>query len=196
MPEWINILPKDGEVYYLPDFFSKLESEKLFTVLLNEIEWQQDEVMMFGKRIVTQRRMAWYGDQGKPYRYSGILRAPKPWTGTLQEIQHFINTTFQTSLNACLLNLYRNGEEGMGWHSDDEPELGKEPIIASLSLGAERAFDFKHKDSDYKQRIYLQNGSLLLMKGATQKHWKHALPKSKKVLAPRINLTFREIHPG
>jgi alkylated DNA repair dioxygenase AlkB len=92
--------------------------------------------------------------------------------------------------------LYRNGEEGMGWHSDDEPELGKEPIIASLSLGAERAFDFKHKDSEYKQRIYLQNGSLLLMKGATQKHWKHALPKSKKVLAPRINLTFREIHPG
>lgn len=196
MPERINILPKDGEVYYLPDFFSKQESEKLFAVLLNEIEWQQDEVMMFGKRIVTQRRMAWYGDENKPYRYSGILRTPKPWTRTLLEIQHLVNSTFQTSLNACLMNLYRNGEEGMGWHSDDEPELGKQPIIVSLSLGAERAFDFKHKDSGGKQRIYLETGSLLLMKGATQKHWKHALPKSKKVLDPRINLTFREIQNG
>ncbi len=196
MPERINILPKDGEVYYLPDFFSKQESEKLFAVLLNEIEWQQDEVMMFGKRIVTQRRMAWYGDENKPYRYSGILRTPKPWTRTLLEIQHLVNSTFQTSLNACLMNLYRNGEEGMGWHSDDEPELGKQPIIVSLSLGAERAFDFKHKDSGDKQRIYLETGSLLLMKGATQKHWKHALPKSKKVLDPRINLTFREIQNG
>lgn len=196
MPERINILPKDGEVYYLPDFFSKQESEKLFAVLLNEIEWQQDEVMMFGKRIVTQRRMAWYGDENKPYRYSGILRTPKPWTRTLLEIQHLVNSTFQTSLNACLMNLYRNGEEGMGWHSDDEPELGKQPIIVSLSLGAERAFDFKHKDSGDKKRIYLETGSLLLMKGATQKHWKHALPKSKKVLDPRINLTFREIQNG
>ncbi|HAD33663.1 MAG TPA: alpha-ketoglutarate-dependent dioxygenase AlkB [Chitinophagaceae bacterium] len=196
MPERRNILPKDGEVYYLPDFFSKQESEKLFAVLLNEIEWQQDEVMMFGKRIVTQRRMAWYGDENKPYRYSGILRTPKPWTRTLLEIQHLVNSTFQTSLNACLMNLYRNGEEGMGWHSDDEPELGKQPIIVSLSLGAERAFDFKHKDSGDKQRIYLETGSLLLMKGATQKHWKHALPKSKKVLDPRINLTFREIQNG
>ncbi|MBP9934092.1 MAG: alpha-ketoglutarate-dependent dioxygenase AlkB [Chitinophagaceae bacterium] len=196
MPEWINILPKDGEVYYLPDFFSKQESEKLFAVLLNEIEWQQDEVMMFGKRIVTQRRMAWYGEENKPYRYSGILRTPKPWTRTLLEIQHLVNSTFQTSLNACLMNLYRNGEEGMGWHSDDEPELGKEPIIVSLSLGAQRAFDFKHKDLGNKQRIYLEAGSLLLMKGATQKHWKHALPKSKKVLDPRINLTFREIQNG
>ncbi|MBK8683609.1 MAG: alpha-ketoglutarate-dependent dioxygenase AlkB [Bacteroidetes bacterium] len=196
MPEWINILPKDGEVYYLPDFFSKQESEKLFAVLLNEIEWQQDEVMMFGKRIVTQRRMAWYGDENKQYRYSGILRTPKPWTRTLQEIQHLVNSTFQTSLNACLMNLYRNGEEGMGWHSDDEPELGKEPIIVSLSLGAQRAFDFKHKDLGNKQRIYIEDGSLLLMKGATQKHWKHALPKSKKVLNPRINLTFREIQNG
>lgn len=196
MPEWINILPKDGEVYYLPDFFSKQESEKLFAILLNEIEWQQDEVMMFGKRIVTQRRMAWYGEENKPYRYSGILRTPKPWTRTLLEIQHLVNSTFQTSLNACLMNLYRNGEEGMGWHSDDEPELGKEPIIVSLSLGAQRAFDFKHKDLGNKQRIYLEAGSLLLMKGATQKHWKHALPKSKKVLDPRINLTFREIQNG
>ncbi|WP_029035248.1 alpha-ketoglutarate-dependent dioxygenase AlkB family protein [Salinimicrobium terrae] len=188
-----NLLLRDGEAYY----FGKILNGKLagdyFNRLMETIDWKQDEVIIFGKRVVTRRMTGWYGEKEFEYTYSKITRKAKIWTPELIELKNLVEEETGLKFNSCLLNLYHTGEEGMSWHSDAEAELGKQPAIASVSLGAERRFVFKHKTSGEKYELQLEPGSLLLMAGETQKYWLHSLPKSKKVKEPRINLTFRNI---
>jgi alkylated DNA repair dioxygenase AlkB len=188
-----NLLPFDGEVTYTPCLFSHEQSRELLTALLNEIDWQQDEVRMFGKTIITKRKVAWYGDKPYEYIYSNTRKVALAWTDHLQEIKQAVEAETGISFNSCLLNLYHDGTEGMGWHADDEKPLGEEPIIASISLGAPRKFAFKHKSTKQSVSVILENGSLLLMQGKTQTHWLHALPKMASVKGMRVNLTFRKI---
>lgn len=189
----INLLPADGLVQYFGSIFTQAESAAYYHELLNQIEWKNDEVFIYGKRIFTNRKMAWYGNSSYAYTYSKITRYALPWTTALAELKNKAESITGESYNCCLLNLYHSGLEGMGWHSDDEKELSAGAAIASLSFGADRKFVFKHKTTKQTVPIILQNGSLLLMKAATQKHWLHRLPPTKMVQAPRINLTFRTI---
>ncbi|MFM2360282.1 MAG: hypothetical protein RLY16_2275 [Bacteroidota bacterium] len=188
-----NLLPYDGEVHYFSPLINAQHCQRLLQNLLQEISWQPDELIMFGKPIVTKRKMAWVADEGVTYRYSGRTKQPINWTPALQEIKQLIFDKTRQSFNSCLLNLYHNGEEGMGWHSDDEKELGMPNCIASFSLGAARSFCFKHKQTKKQISLLLEAGSLLLMRGYTQQHWQHALPKTAAIKHPRINLTFRTI---
>lgn len=188
-----NILPYDGEAYYLEKVFNSEDSSHYFDRLIRNISWKNDEVIIFGKRIITKRETAWYGDYGCEYVYSGISRKPMPWINELSELKMLAEKFSGINFNSCLLNLYHSGEEGMSWHSDDERSLGKDIVIASVSFGAERKFVFRHKKTKEKISIILEDGSLLVMKGQTQFNWHHALPKSIKIKQPRINLTFRRI---
>lgn len=188
-----NLLPKDGCVNYYGQIFNSEQSEEYWSKLLNEIDWRHDEIMLFGKKIITKRKVAWYGEKPFEYTYSKTTKKALPWTKTLAEIKHEIEFRTKETFNSCLLNLYHNGNEGMGWHSDAEKDLQENAAIASLSFGATRKFVFKHKESKEKVELLLENASLLLMKDITQKHWLHSLPPSKKILTPRINLTFRSI---
>jgi alkylated DNA repair dioxygenase AlkB len=162
-------------------------------VFLHGIQWKNDEAVIFGRHIITKRKAAWYGDSSYSYTYSGTTKQALPWTKELLELKNTAEQLTGTKYNSCLLNLYHNGDEGMAWHSDDESSLGVNTSIASFSFGAERKFSFKHKRTSESHSVLLENGSLLLMKGATQTNWLHCLPKSKKVTAPRVNLTFRTI---
>jgi alkylated DNA repair dioxygenase AlkB len=191
-----NRLPRDGSVYYFPDLFSPEEQSELFAALLTGIAWEHDEVQLFGKKIVTARKVAWYGDEAFPYTYSRTTRVALPWTDPLLRIRERTLTRVPAMsampLNACLLNLYHHGGEGMGWHSDDESSLVPDSTIASVSFGAARRFDLRHRENfAQKVSILLESGSLLLMVGPTQSHWQHALPKALRVTEARINLTFR-----
>lgn len=188
-----NLLPSQGEAYYFGRIMPPAEADRYFDELLHSIPWKQDEVIIFGKRIVTKRMTAWYGEEEFEYTYSKVTRKAMLWTPQLLELKEKVEQETGLEFNSCLLNLYHSGEEGMSWHADAEAELGKQPAIASLSLGAERKFMLKHKTSGEKISLQLENGSLLLMQGETQRHWLHSLPKTKKVQAPRINLTFRKI---
>lgn len=188
-----NLLSSGGEAFYFGRVLSEEEAILAFEKLRKEIEWRQDEVMIFGKRITTKRKTAWYGEENFRYTYSKMTKTALLWTPQLLGLKQRVEEISGESFNSCLLNLYESGEEGMSWHSDAEAELGKDPAIASLSLGAERKFVLKHKESKEKVSLQLENGSLLLMKAATQKNWVHSLPKTKKVQEPRINLTFRKI---
>ena len=182
---------EEGSFEYFGKLFTEKESGRFFEQLLHEINWQHDELLIFGKRRVTNRKVAWYGDASIEYSYSGTTRIAHQWTSLLIELRQQVEQNTALTFNACLLNLYHNGDEGMGWHSDNEKSL-EEPIhIASLSFGAERRFDMKHQKTGDKKSVILENGSLLLMKHPMQHFWKHALPKTKKVIEPRINLTFR-----
>ncbi|NLR93537.1 alpha-ketoglutarate-dependent dioxygenase AlkB family protein [Flammeovirga agarivorans] len=189
-----NLLPYDGEVLYYGKILSQADATHTFQHLMKTIEWQNDIVNIFGKEIITKRKMAWYGTSVYDYTYSNITRRSLLLTKELQELLGKVEEVSKENYNSCLLNLYHDGSEGMGYHSDDEKDMKEFGTIASLSLGAERKFSFKHKESKERIDILLEHGSLLLMKGETQKYWKHALPKSKKVIYPRINLTFRSIH--
>ncbi|MEO1654009.1 MAG: alpha-ketoglutarate-dependent dioxygenase AlkB [Bacteroidota bacterium] len=189
-----NRLPYEGEVIYYGPIFSPQEAEHYRAVLLDKIAWKPDEAIMFGKHILTKRKVAWYGDAPYSYTYSQRTRQALLWTSELLEINEKVESLLAHRYNSCLLNLYHNGEEGMAWHSDDEKDLGPTPNIASLSFGAERRFLFKHKESKEKVALVLERGSLLVMKGLTQQHWLHRLPPSKKVHSPRINLTFRTMY--
>lgn len=193
MDKIFNNLPYDGDLFLIRTFISNAESNAIFNALLTDVPWVSDELLMFGKLVTTSRKVAWYGDEGKVYTYSGKRKQPLKWSAELTEIKNRVEEATGFVFNSCLLNLYRNGEEGMGWHADNEPELGLQPVIASLSLGAARKFSLKHNTTDEKLDIILESGSLLIMKGDIQHCWKHALPKSKKVKDPRINLTFRLI---
>ncbi len=186
-----NILPQDGCVLYFGKIFSLEESHFLYEELLKGIEWKNDEAFIYGKHYITKRKVAWYGDKAYEYAYSGLKRTALPWTNTLLELKQKAELICGCEFNSCLLNLYHTGEEGMAWHSDDEPTLNKQAGIASFSFGAERKFSFKHKILGIKVEIRLEKGSLLLMKDETQTHWQHRLPLTKKVNSPRINLTFR-----
>lgn len=188
-----NFLPFDGEVYYYGPVFSKAIGKHYFNSLLNTIAWKNDEVFMFGKRIVTKREVAWYGDKNFEYTYSKIKRKALLWSKELLEIKLLVENETNETYNSCLLNLYHDESEGMGWHSDDEKQLKHEAAIASVSFGAERNFSFKHKKTKAMKSLLLQNGSLLLMKGTTQTNWLHQIPKTKYKKGPRINLTFRTI---
>ena len=186
-----NRLPRDGIAEYSGRVFSAEESAALFEALLTTTPWQQDEVILFGKKHILSRKVAWMGDAGFTYSYSGTSKTASPWTPPLLAVRERVEKLCGHAFNSCLLNLYHDGSEGMGWHSDDEKTLGRNPVIASVSLGAERPFRFKHRVTKEVIPLILENGSLLVMKGETQHHWLHALPKTKKANAPRINLTFR-----
>ncbi|MVN91635.1 alpha-ketoglutarate-dependent dioxygenase AlkB family protein [Mucilaginibacter aquatilis] len=191
-----NLLPYDGEAIYHEGVLDPIEADKYFDIFLKEIAWVNDEAIMFGRRIITKRKVAWYGDADYKYSYSRIDRHALPWIDSLRMIKQQIEETCGKTFNSCLLNLYHNGSEGMSWHSDDEKELGNDPIIASLSLGVNRKFSFKHKQTKATVSLALNHGSVLLMQGSTQHYWLHSLPKSTKITGPRINLTFRNIIGG
>ena len=191
-PQSTNLLPYDGTVTYHSSVLGA-NVNSLYKQLLTSINWQSDIIHMFCKRIVTKRKVAWYGDQPYAYTYSKSTKTALPWTPELQDIKQTIEDRSKHSYNSCLLNLYHDGSEGMGWHSDDESELLKGGAIASISLGAERKFVFKHKRTKEKVTVLLHPGSMLVMSGPCQQHWLHSLPPTKKVTTPRINLTFRTI---
>ena len=184
----------DAEIIYYPQFFDKEQADQIYSELLQEIAWQQDNITIFGKTHPQPRLTALYGNEGKPYSYSNITMQPHPWNTLLQKIKYHIETTTECQFTTVLLNQYRDGKDSNGWHADNEKELGTNPIIASLSFGAERVFQLKHNTiADAKKNIVLEHGSLLLMKGSTQHFWKHQIPKTAKPIGNRINLTFRSI---
>jgi len=189
----IQIINKDGVAIYHPGVLPIDTANQYLIELQQGISWEQDVIHLFGKTFITQRRVAWFGDAPYKYKYSKISRVAKPWTNVLKQIKEIVESNCDESFNSCLLNLYQDGNEGMGWHADNEKELKRNGTIASVSIGAERKFSFKHKVSHEVVDINLENGSALLMKGEIQQFWKHCLPKSKKISKPRVNLTFRNI---
>jgi len=190
-----NLLPRDGMVHYHGPIISPAKADRYFKSLLDGIPWERDVAILFGKRIETKRKVAWYADGDFDYTYSNHTKKSLPWTPELLEIKSLVQAKSGETFNSCLLNLYHSGEEGMAWHSDGEKALKKEGAIASLSLGAPRKFAFKHKASGDKINLILEHGALLIMKGSIQRHWLHRLPPTKLVKTPRINLTFRTIVP-
>ncbi|GAA4774661.1 MULTISPECIES: alpha-ketoglutarate-dependent dioxygenase AlkB family protein [Flavobacterium] len=183
----------NAEIEYFPSFFSLEESNNLFEKLKTEVQWQQDTITVFGHSHLQPRLTALYGNEGKPYGYSNIVMQPHQWSPLIMYIKNEVEKVCGENFTTVLLNLYRDGQDSNGWHADNEKELGRNPIIASISFGAERVFQLKHNSQDIKQNITLENGSLLIMKGTTQHFWKHQIPKTKKEIGPRINLTFRII---
>jgi len=188
-----NLLPYDGLVNYYGKILTSLESNNYFDNLLNTIEWKNDQSIIYEKLIVTKRKVAWYGDTDFEYSYSNTIKRALPWTKDLLDLKAIIEEKTNEKFNSCLLNLYHDGNEGMGWHSDAEKELKKNGAIGSLSFGAERKFIFKHKETNESISVILENGSLLVMKDTTQSNWQHRLPPTKRIIRPRINLTFRTI---
>lgn len=188
-----NLLPLDGTVNYYGKIMPTTNALSYLDYLLNEIQWKNDVAIIFGKRIETKRKVAWYADNPFEYTYSNHTKTALPWTAELLELKEIVEKITGEKFNSCLLNLYHNGSEGMAWHSDGETDLKKNGAIASVSFGAERKFAFKHKISKQTVTQILENGSLLVMKGTTQTHWMHRLPPTKVVSKPRVNLTFRTI---
>ena len=188
-----NLLPQDGIVNYYKNLLTINEANRYFDCLLNTNECKNDQAFIYGKLIITKRKVAWYGDTDFEYTYSKNTKRALPWTKELVELKQMIEDKTGEKFNSCLLNLYHNGDEGMAWHSDAEKELKKNGAIGSLSLGAERKFTFKHKEINETISLILENGSLLVMKGTTQSSWLHRLPPTKLISTPRINLTFRTI---
>ncbi|MGZ8558480.1 MAG: alpha-ketoglutarate-dependent dioxygenase AlkB family protein [Chitinophagaceae bacterium] len=186
-----NLLPCDGVVNYYGKVMNQKQAAHYLDCLLQTIEWKNDQAVIFGRHIITKRKVAWYGDAEYLYTYSNITKQALPWTTELLTLKKIAEEHTAATFNSCLLNLYHNGDEGMAWHSDDERSLGKDTAIASFSFGAERKFSFKHKKTKQTVSLILENGSLLVMKDTTQTNWLHSLPKSKKINRPRVNLTFR-----
>jgi alkylated DNA repair dioxygenase AlkB len=189
----INLLPKDGTVNYYGTIMSITTANQYLAALLENIAWKNDEANVFGKLIITKRKVAWYGDTNFNYTYSNTTKQALVWTKELLELKAMVEEKTGETYNSCLLNLYHNGNEGMAWHSDGEKDLKKNGAIASLSFGAERKFAFKHKETKETVSRILQNGSLLVMKDETQTYWLHRLPPTKLITRPRVNLTFRTI---
>lgn len=194
----VRIEMPDADVRYFRQCFSPAASDLFLHALQTTIAWRQESIQIFGKEIPQPRLTAWYGDEGAIYTYSNLTNYPQPWIAPLLAIKARVEEIAQASFNAVLLNCYRNGQDSMGWHQDNEPELGPNPVIASVSFGATRRFQFRHKkrkDLD-TITIALEHGSLLLMQGTTQSYWKHQLPKTTQAVSARINLTFRFIQQG
>ncbi len=184
----------DSEIYHYPNFLSKEEADTFFSILKAGVPWQQDNITIFGKTHPQPRLTALYGNNGKSYSYSNITMQPHAFTPELQQLKATIEEEAKVTFTTCLLNLYRDGRDSNGWHSDDEKELGQNPVIASLSLGSARFFHFRHKENKaLKHKMLLEHGSLLLMRGKTQHFWQHQIPKTAKQVGERINLTFRII---
>ncbi len=188
-----NYLPKDGIVNYYGKVMNLQTANSYLQSLLDTIDWRNDEAVIFGRKIITKRKVAWYGDEHYEYTYSNTTKSALPWTKELLELKILTEQLTGETFNSCLLNLYHNGEEGMAWHSDGEKALKKNGAIASLSFGAERKFAFKHKESKETITLLLEHGSLLVMKDRTQSNWLHRLPPSKRISRARVNLTFRTI---
>ncbi|MEO9479594.1 MAG: alpha-ketoglutarate-dependent dioxygenase AlkB [Maribacter dokdonensis] len=188
-----NLLPRDGTVHYFGKILNEEDAIHYLNVLLNKIEWKNDEAIIFGKKIITKRKVAWYGEKPFQYTYSKTTKQALPWTTELLELKSKVEQESGETFNSCLLNLYHDGSEGMAWHSDGEKDLKKNGAIASVSFGSERKFAFKHKETKEKVELVLEHGSLLIMKDATQTHWLHRLPPTTKSKTPRVNLTFRTI---
>ncbi len=192
-----TINPKNAELYFFENFWTKEVSDVYFKILKEELFWEQGSIKIFGKSILEPRLTAWYGDEGKAYTYSGVKREPLLWHPVLEKIKSEISTRFTVvplHLNSVLCNYYRDGNDSMGYHADNEKELGVNPVIVSVNLGESRRFLLKHRtDKNLKQEILLTHGSVLIMAGEMQHHWLHAIPKSTQKLNPRINLTFRNI---
>lgn len=188
-----NLLPKDGIVQYFGRLFSTAVANAYYEQLMQNIEWKNDQAIIYGKLIITKRKVAWYGDAAFDYTYSNTTKLALPWTPALLALKSIIEEKTGEQFNSCLLNLYHNGDEGMAWHSDAEKALKKNGAIGSMSFGAERKFAFKHKESKETVSLILEHGSLLVMKDTTQTNWLHRLPPTKLVSKPRINLTFRMI---
>jgi len=189
----VQVLNRDGRVDYYGKITTNVEANLYFEILLQNIVWKNDEAIILGKHIITKRKTAWYGDSDYLYTYSNTTRRALPWTSELRDLKQLVEKLTETKFNSCLLNLYHDGNEGLAWHSDDEKVLRRNGTIASLSFGAERKFSLKHKKTKQTISIVLEHGSLLVMKDETQVYWLHILPKTKKIVMPRINLTFREI---
>ena len=189
----INLLPYDGEVNYFGEIMPSDDSDYYFNRLLNDIDWRCDQAMIFGKRIETKRKVAWYASESFRYTYSKVTKTALPFSPELLYLKALVERHSGETYNSCLLNLYHTGEEGMAWHSDGEKDLKDQGAIASLSFGVERKFAFKHKKSKEVISLPLKAGSLLVMKGVTQQYWLHRLPPTKLVTDARINLTFRTI---
>jgi alkylated DNA repair dioxygenase AlkB len=183
----------DADVILFEGFFDASTSDVFFKELNENAAWRREKIKLYGKRISIPRLTAWYGDQGKSYKYSGITVSPEPWTPALLDIKRAIEAISGIQFNSVLLNMYRTGRDSVAWHSDDEPELGREPVIGSVSLGQTRVFQFKHKISGLREEIILRHGSYLLMRGTTQHHWLHQIPKQTTACDSRINLTFRVV---
>jgi alkylated DNA repair dioxygenase AlkB len=189
-----NLLHQDGIALYYEKVIPENQIMQLLDELLNHISWENERVVMFGKEIITKRKVAFYSDPLIAYTYSSRTKVGLPWKETLITLKNIVELITKEKYNACLLNLYHNGEEAMGWHCDNEKEIVTNSSIASISIGASRKFSFKHKVTKETISIQLENGSLLEMKGTIQQHWWHSLPKSKKVTESRINLTFRQMY--
>ncbi len=185
----------DADITLFENFFSIEESNRLYKSLKENVKWQQDQIKFYGKLLDLPRLTAWYGENDKPYTYSGIPMNPHPWNEDLKFIKERIEKEAEVEFSSCLVNYYRTGKDSVNWHQDNEKELGQNPIIGSVSLGETRPFQLKHLDREYlkKANIPLTHGSFLLMKGTTQHYWKHQIPKTTRSINPRINLTFRII---
>jgi alkylated DNA repair dioxygenase AlkB len=193
-PDNSNLLPFQGETKLVQDFFSLKLADHYFQKLQNSLDWKQEPIRIFGKMVMQPRLTALYGDEGRPYGYSGIFMIPKPWTTELNEMKVRLLDFTGVEFTHVLCNYYRNGQDSMGWHRDNEAVLGKNPSIASVTFGATRIFQIRHYDTkNHKLEIPLTHGSLLLMTGESQHHWEHQLPKTKKILGSRVNLTFRRL---
>ncbi|WP_062267165.1 alpha-ketoglutarate-dependent dioxygenase AlkB family protein [Endozoicomonas arenosclerae] len=194
----VKIPAPDAELRFWPELFSPEDSEHYFHQLLSETQWRQDTITLFGKTFDLPRLQSWHGDPGMSYSYSGIELDPSPWSPLLLALKDKVESVSNAQFNTVLINLYRDGSDSNGWHSDDEPELGHQPVIASLSLGQKRRFRLKHKESKPRNikplSLDLPSGSLLVMSGSTQSCWQHSIPKTSKTVSPRINLTFRRVH--
>ncbi|WP_420552590.1 alpha-ketoglutarate-dependent dioxygenase AlkB family protein [Tenacibaculum aiptasiae] len=188
-----NWLPYDGTVHYWGKIFNQKQSDTYYKILMEQVAWKNDEAIIFGKHIITKRKVAWYADKPYEYTYSKINRTALLWTPLLLEIKKTVQEKTQQEYNSVLLNLYHSGAEGMAWHSDDERDLRTNGSIASLSFGAKRKFAIKHKQTKYKQIFELDSGDLLEMKDQTQSHWIHNIPTTKRIHSPRVNLTFRQM---
>ncbi|GAB2596481.1 alpha-ketoglutarate-dependent dioxygenase AlkB family protein [Spirosoma areae] len=182
----------DAELMYYPAFFSSTEADRLFAALLDTILWKQDEIRLYGKQVPLPRLSAWYGDTDKPYTYSGITLQARPWTDDLLAIKARIEATSGARFSSVLLNRYRHGQDYVGWHADDEKELGRNPVIGSVNFGATRRFQLRRKDDHaIKHEVELGHGTFLLMQGSTQHFWQHQVPKTAAKIGERLNLTFR-----
>ena len=188
-----NLVSRDGVVYLFREFYRPPEADRLFASLVTDLAWQEEEIMIVGKKVKVPRLMCWYGAEDAIYQYSGVIHAPLPWTDVLLDIKQRIEKHSGETFNSVLANLYRDGGDSMGWHADKEKELGKNPEIASLSLGDERIFKLRHNKTGATLDIHLQHGDLLMMGGSLQHHWRHCIPKIRREKSERINLTFRKI---
>jgi len=190
-----SLVSRDGEVFLLDRFIAPEEAAQLTGQLCRELDWHAESLVLYGREISVPRRVCWYGDAGAIYTYSGVTHTPLPWPPLLTELRRRVQSCTGQNFNSVLGNFYRDGNDSMGWHADKERELGRNPVIASLSFGAQRLFKLRHNKSGETVEVYLPSGSLLLMGGALQHHWRHCLPKMRGIDAPRVNLTFRYIPP-